>query len=67
MISSLNNRSLHTNNLFWDSYNQVMWTYDSIIVKNLDTIQGRGCGLFSFDNLNNFKTFAVKGKVNLED
>ena len=67
VISSPNNRSLHTNNLFWDSYNQVMWTYDSIIVKNIDTIQGRGCGLFSFDNLNNFKTFAVKGKVNLED
>ena len=53
--------------MFWDSYNQVMWTYDSIIVKNIDTIQGRGCGLFSFDNLNNFKTFGVKGKVNLED
>ena len=67
VISSPNNRSLHTNNLFWDSYNQVMWTYDSIIVKNIDTIQGRGCGLFSFDNLNNFKTFGVKGKVNLED
>ena len=67
VISSPNNRSLHTNNLFWDSYNEVMWTYDSIIVKNIDTIQGRGCGLFSFDNLNNFKTFGVKGKVNLED
>ena len=67
VISSPNNRNLHTNNLFWDSYNQVMWTYDSIIVKNIDTIQGRGCGLFSFDNLNNFKTFGVKGKVNLED
>ena len=39
----------------------------SPIVKNIDTIQGRGCGLISFDNLNNFKTFGVKGKVNLED
>jgi len=67
VLSTPNNKSLHTNNLFWDSSSEIVWTYDSIVVKNLDSIQGRGCGLFSIDNLSSFKTFGVKGKVNLED
>ena len=67
MFRTPKNKSLITNNLYWDISNETVWTFDSIIIKNIDTIQGRGCGLFSVDNLQHYKTYGVKGKYNLLD
>ena len=67
IFSTPKNKSLITNNLYWDISNETVWTYDSIIIKNIDTIQGRGCGLFSADNLQHYKTYGVEGKYNLLD
>jgi len=67
ILSTPKQKRLITNNLFWDVSNESVWTYDSIIIKNADTIQGRGCGLFSTDNLQHYKTYGVEGKINLLD
>ena len=67
ILSTPKKKRLITNTLFWDVSNESVWTYDSIIIKNADTIQGRGCGLFSTDNLQHYKTYGVEGKINLLD
>tara|TARA_B100000902_G_C27142083_1_gene829204 strand:+ start:282 stop:902 length:621 start_codon:yes stop_codon:yes gene_type:complete len=67
ILSTPKQKKLVTNTLFWDVSNESVWTYDSIIIKNIDTIQGRGCGLFSTDNLQHYKTYGVEGKINLLD
>jgi len=67
ILSTPKKKSLITSTLFWDVSNEAVWTYDSIIIKNIDTIQVRGCGLFSLDNLQHYKTYGVKGEINLLD
>lgn len=67
ILSTPKKKRLITKKLFWDVSTETVWTYDSIIIKDIDTIQGRGCGLFSTDNLQHYKTYGVKGKIKLLD
>ena len=67
IFSTPENKKLMTNNLYWDILNKTVWTYDSIVIKNIDTVQARGCGLFSADNFKHYKTYGVEGTYDLLD
>jgi len=67
IFSTPKNKKLMTNNLYWDILNHTVWTFDSIIINNVDTVQARGCGLFSADNFQHYRTYGVEGTYDLLD
>ena len=66
ILNTENHKTLMTNTLFWDKSNEMIWTYDPYVVQKVDSIEGEGCGLFSEDNFETYKTFNVQGVVLIE-